>query len=156
MGSFWEEAGGGVLWFWFGVDWGLRERRACLSASWFRSSDTLTSFCERGMKLHSLWYSMFSPTRGCRCDITIRLIYAPKVRSIITWRTVRRDGSETETGKGSERGKAGQKWRYLLDDLLQLPVLPLQLPRLLLVVVVRGRARLHGVLLLRLPLSSSY
>ena len=43
--------------------------------------------------------------------------------------------------------------RYLLDDLLQLPVLSLQLSGLLLVVVVGGRARLQRVLLLRLPLS---
>lgn len=43
---------------------------------------------------------------------------------------------------------------HLLDDLLQLPVLPLQLPGLLLVVVVGGRAGLQGVLLLRLPLAA--
>lgn len=43
---------------------------------------------------------------------------------------------------------------HLLDDLLQLPVLPLQLPGLFLVVVVGGRAGLQGVLLLRLPLAA--
>lgn len=43
---------------------------------------------------------------------------------------------------------------HLLDDLLQLPVLPLQLPGLLLIVVVGGGARLQRVLLLRLPLAA--
>lgn len=43
---------------------------------------------------------------------------------------------------------------HLLDDLLQLPVLPLQLTGLLLVVVVGGRAGLQSVLLLRLPLAA--
>lgn len=43
---------------------------------------------------------------------------------------------------------------HLLDDLLQLPVLPLQLPGLLLVVIVGGRAGLQGVLLLGLPLAA--
>lgn len=43
---------------------------------------------------------------------------------------------------------------HLLDDLLQLPVLPLQLTGLLLIVVVGGRAGLQSVLLLRLPLAA--
>lgn len=43
---------------------------------------------------------------------------------------------------------------HLLDDLLQLPVLSLQLTGLLLVVVVGGRAGLQCVLLLRLPLAA--
>lgn len=47
-----------------------------------------------------------------------------------------------------------RKTRHLLDDLLQLPVLSLQLTGLLLVVVVGGRAGLQRVLLLRLPLAA--
>lgn len=43
---------------------------------------------------------------------------------------------------------------YLLDDLLQLSVLALQLPGLLLIVVVGGRAGLQRVLLLGLPLTA--
>lgn len=51
-------------------------------------------------------------------------------------------------------GWAGPGQFHLLDDLLQFPVLPLQLPGLLLVVVVGGRAGLQSVLLLRLPLTA--
>lgn len=43
---------------------------------------------------------------------------------------------------------------HLLDDLLQLPVLSLQLPGLLFIVVVGGGAGLQRVLLLRLPLAT--
>lgn len=43
---------------------------------------------------------------------------------------------------------------HLLNDLLQFPVLSLQLPGFLLVIVVGGRACLQGVLLLRLPLAA--